>query len=399
MVTLGACGKKAEQGGGEAGSAATIKDKAKTVETKAGAIVDKVKDKVADKVGAVTAKGEPLTAEEYEKLIVALGSCKLSGYSIDHKCDAAVALKDRIAASRSRMQDLFGRNAEIGRKLITHEAPAVRVKAVELMGSLTGTTADSQDAVIAAAAVEKDPQVLQAFIRTVANAAGKNPKVGDMLITAADHADKDVRLQAIYALSSSWNKEFTKGAEKLASMVEKDTDPKVRQTACKYGGQLGNKVMMPVLTKYTEKPDADPELYGRCMEGIAAMFHQYPFYETDNADAYKLFLKRLAMTPRGKNNPPWLALGLFKYTNKPGEKLDAWKKRATWFKPAEVRKVLAAIVEDEKAEYLARTSSCDSLLGLEASKAELEAIKKKIEAAKGHAQVIRKLNEVIAQAK
>jgi len=415
FILLAACGKKADKDTGGSGAATDkavdkVVDKANEAADKAtdmagkatdmaNKAVDKAADmagKAADKVKAVAATGAALTADEYEKLVLGLSSCQLKGYSIDSKCDAAVALQDRLKNSKTNLRDLLGGSAKLGQKLISNEAPAVRVKAAQLMASFTGTTADSQNTIVEAAAKEKDPQVLQAFIRTVSNDGAKNPKVGEMLLAAADHADTDVRLQAVYALSSSWNRDLTKGAEKLAAMADKDADGKVRQAACKYGGKLGNKVMLPVIKKLTAKPDADLDLYSACMQGLGEMFHQYPFYETTDKNAYDLFLQRLSARPRGKGKPPWLALGLFQYTNsETNDKLKAWKAKATWFKPAAVRKVLGSIVTDKDADYLARTSSVDSLVGLSASKAELEGLKKKVE----DTQVIRKLDEAIAKSK
>jgi hypothetical protein len=317
-----------------------------------------------------------LTQEQYEKLVLAYTDCKLNGYEIDGKCPAVKALQDAQRDTTTPIKDMLGMSAKLGEKLIVHPSPAVRVKAAQLMGSLTGTATSSQDVVVAAAEKEKDPQVLQAFIRTVWNDGAKNPKVAAFLIKMADHAEKDVRLQAVYALSSSWNKDMKGGPEKLAKVAQNDKEPKVRQAACEYGGKLGHKAMIAVLDKFTNKAD-DKDMYAACMKGIVAMFFQYPFYETTSQEAYKLFIKRLGMTPRNVDSPPWTVMSEFeKYGDEKNEKLAAWKKKATWFKEAEMRKALSAIVADKKTNWMARTGAVKSLIALGATKAELETLLK-----------------------
>lgn len=355
---------------------------------------------------SITATAQPtkpgtkpaLTIEQYEKLILGLADCKLNGYEIDSKCPGVKALQDAMRETTTPVKDMLGMTAKLGEKLITHSSPAVRVKAANLMSSLTGTTTNSQDTIVAAAAKEKDPQVLQAFIRTVWNDGAKNPKVAKFLIESADHAEKDVRLQAVYAISSSWNKDMKGGPEKLAKVAQNDKELKVRQAACEYGGKLGNKAMLPVIEKFTAKEDK--EMYSACMKGLLQMFFQYPFYETTSDAAYKLFVKRLA-SPHGPDAPPWTVMGEFaKYGDDKNEKLATWKKKATWFKVADVKKAMMGVVSDKKTNWMARTGAIESLVGLGATKAELEGLKKLYDEKNfDDKNVLRKLDEAIGKAK
>lgn len=339
-----------------------------------------------------------LTLEQYEKLVLGLADCKLVGYEIDGKCAGVKALQDAMKETTTPVKDMLGMTSKLGEKLITHSAPAVRVKAANLMSSITGTASSSQDIVVAAAAKEKDPQVLQAFIRTVWNDGAKNPKVATFLLSSTDHADKDVRLQAVYALSSSWNKDMKGGPEKLAKVAQSDKELKVRQAACEYGGKLGNKAILPVIEKYTAKEDK--EMYGACMKGLIEMFFQYPFYETTNEAAYKLFLKRVTSV-HGPDAPPWTVMGEFKkYGDDKNEKLKVWKQKATWFKPADVKKALMSVVADKKTNWMARTGAIESLEGLGATKAELEGLKKGYDEKDfNDKNVLKKLDEAIGKAK
>ncbi|MFN0253111.1 MAG: HEAT repeat domain-containing protein [Kofleriaceae bacterium] len=340
-----------------------------------------------------------LTQEAYEKLVLGLADCKLKGYSIEAACPGLKAMQEAMRSTTTAAKDLFGMNAAIGAKLIGHTSPAVRVKAAELMGSIIGTQTTNQDTVAAAGAKEKDPQVLQAFIRVVANSGGKNPKVAAFLLSSADHADKAVRMQAVYAIASSWNKGMKGGVEKLAAMTDKDADAKVREAACQWGGELGDKKMLPALTKHTAKTDSK-DMYTACMAGLGAMFHHYPLYGTDNQAAYKLFLDRIQATPRSEHAPPWTVMSLFRYAGDPkNDKLAAWKRRATWFKPADVKRALSVVIADKASNWMARTAALESFAALGANKAELEALKKGYDATVAYdSHVLKKIDELAAKA-
>ncbi len=365
-----------------------------------------LKTSIAIALAVGTASAQPtkpgtkpsLTIEQYEKLILGLAECKLIGYDIDGQCPGVKTLQDAMKETTTPVKDMLGMTAKLGEKLITHGSAAVRVKSANLMTSITGTAASSQDVIVAAAAKEKDPQVLQAFIRAVWNDGAKNPKVAIFLLGMADHVEKDVRLQAVYALSSSWNKDMKGGPEKLAKIAQNDKELKVRQAACEYGGKLGNKAILPVIDKYTAKEDK--EMYVACMKGLIEMFFQFPFYETVSQDAYKLFLKRIT-TVHGPDAPPWTVMGEFKkYGDDKNEKLAAWKKKATWFKPADVKKALMTVVADKKTNWMARTAAIESLEGLGATRAELEGLKKGYdEKSYEDKNVLKKLDEAIAKAK
>lgn len=335
----------------------------------------------AEPADALNAGKKPaLTPAEYKRLVLAFESCGVIGYSVDGKCQAVKDLQEAMKGNTTAFKDLAGMNASVGLELIGHASPAVRIKAANMMGGMLGTGNAAEEAITAAAEKEKDPGVMQALIRVVANSGAKNPKVAAMLLKSANHPDEKVRLQAVYAISSSWNREMKGGAEKLVELTEKDPSPAVRKDACEYGGALGNKVFLPVMTKLTEKT-ADKDLSAACMKGLVSMFHQYPFFETTDEGAYKLFLKRLNETPRTADRPYWTLTSSFEHAGDPkNEKLDAWKKATEkWFKAADVKKALIAILHDKNANWMARTGTVKSIVALGATKDELLALKKGVE--------------------
>jgi hypothetical protein len=312
-----------------------------------------------------------LTLDRYERLILNLDGCKLERYQIDTTCGGMEALAEAIQASSS-WSDRAAVHAQIGARLIAHRSPAVRVKAAELLAG----AAAGFDALADAAAKETDGAVLQAFVRTGAPHGAASARVGGMLLAAADHADKDVRLQAILAIASPHNKGMAGGAAKLAAIAERDPERPLRRAACEHGGRLGDAALIPLYEKLTADA-SDRELYTSCMEGLVAMFHNHPSFDTANEDAYRLFLRRITESPRSEHAPPWSVMSTFCYFSHESDlsKLTAWKAQtAPWFDAAAVRKALASVVADRRAGWMARTASIESLVGLGATASELAAL-------------------------
>ena len=364
-------------------SACEKAEEGNTTKAKAEGAAAEVSGKIAEAAGMLE-KGGPISAAEYEKLILAHASCKVTDNGIDSKCDAVKNLRARTKRGQLA-KGVLGGNAGLGRKLIGHEAPAVRIKAANMMGSMLGTASKSQDVIVEAAAKEKHPGVLKAMIRTVRNDGAKNEKVGKMLLGFADHDNAMIRKEAVYALSSSWNKELEGGPEKLISMMKDDKDMEVRKAACEYAGGLG-----------------DEKLWGDCFEGLVSMWADYPLYGTSNQDAYKLTLKLMNDKPRTENIPPWTAMSEFGHlgstTNK---KVGEWKSKATWYKEDDVKKALSAIVADGDANWMARTGATKSLAKLGTSKADLEKLRKGLgdKPTGKDSHVAKELDKAIAAAK
>jgi hypothetical protein len=151
----------------------------------------------------------------------------------------------------------------------------------------------------------------------------------------------------------------------------------VRRTACEHAGTLGTDKLIPLYEKLTAKTD-DPELYASCMEGLVQMFHRHPVFDTASEAAYRLFLRRLEATPRGEHVPPWTVTSTFCYFSHESDldKLAAWKRQATWFDATEVKRVMTAVIADKSTSWMARAAAVESIVGLGATKPELEALRR-----------------------
>ena len=314
--------------------------------------------------------------ERYQRIIRNVADCPLEGYQIVPTCPGMHELAAGISGVPLDVR------AELGRTMITHASPAVRVKAAELMTAAhgVGPSLESQNAIADAAAKERDPGVLRAFIRVVADQGAANPKVGAVLLAAAEHADKDVRLQAVYALTSQANRGLVGGSTRVAKLAESDSDAKVRTTACEYAGKLAGDDLLPLYDKLTSNT-SDPDLYAACMEGLVRMFHDHPSLDTANEKAYRLFLSRLAKQPRSETSPPWSVMSTFCYFSHGGDdaKVAAWKQRAPWFDASEVKRVMTSVISDKATSWMARAAAIESMVGLGATKPELAALRKHID--------------------
>lgn len=394
IATLPACDQK---GDGDAAAKDDGKKKKKADDDEGGPTeVAKVK---IDEVRDLVKEGEPISAAQYEKLVLAHADCEVTDSGIDAKCEAVKVMRESM--NRSQLaKDVLGGNTGLGQKLIGHRSPAVRIKAAQMMGSMLGTAKSSQKILVEAAEKEKHPAVLTAIVRTIRNDGAKNADVGKLLLTLADHDDPKIRKEAVYALSSTWNRELDGGPEKLIAMMEGDADADVRKAACEYAGKLGDDKLFAPYQKLLQSRD-DGDLWGKCFQGLVAMWADYPLYGNAHPGAHQLTLKLLESTPRTDKVPPWAAMSTFGHLgSKTNKKLDEWKTKATWYKPEALRKALIAIVADGDANWMARTGATKSLVELGATKADFQKLRTPLgDAPKGtDMHVAKELDKAIAAA-
>ncbi len=303
-----------------------------------------------------------------ERRVLDLASCELEGYQIVDTCGAMRSLSQELAVPGGSKE----LSLALGTSLLRHRAPAVRIEAAKLMGS----DAASRLAIVDSARREAVPAVRQAYVRILADEGARLPPVAQFLLESADHATAAVRLDALDAITSPANRGMAGGAAKIIAMVERDPDASVRRTACSRGGKLGDAMLVPMYTAQTATTN-DPQLYAACMEGLVAMFHNHPVFDTASEPAYRLFLERLQMQPRSEQSPPWSVMSTFCYFSHDADldKLAAWKQRATWFDANEVKRVITGVINDKATSWEARTAAVESLVGLGATKEELAALR------------------------
>jgi hypothetical protein len=354
-------------------------------------LVKKVEDKVAGALAVAKDERKALTPEQYEALILSLAKCNLVGRGIDDNCAEYKAYRE--ARSRNTMiGDFAGRSSTLGLKHINHASPAVRYIAASLLRSFFGSKPETQEAVLKAAGTEKEPIVLSALISAVGSSAKSNPKVGELLIKMADHADENVRIESIGWLASSWGKDVPGALDKVMEKMQKDESVKVRRSACENSGRLGAAdKLLPVLKKLTKNAD-NADLYAGCMRGLIDLWN--PFLSSDSPpskEAYTLSLARLRDKPRSKERPPWIVISNFGRVP---------KSNPPWYKQQQVAKALADVAIDEQANWMARTASARALGELKAVE-QLNQIKTKLadKTDFDNKQVVKTAEEALAKAK
>ena len=95
----------------------------------------------------------------------------------------------------------------------------------------------------------------------------------------ASHADAGVRLEAIETIALPENRGMEGAAGKLVTLAETDPDPRVRHAACENAGRVGGDAVISLYER-TTTAGTDPEQLAACMEGLVAMFHDHPSFDT-----------------------------------------------------------------------------------------------------------------------
>lgn len=308
--------------------------------------------------------------ERYTRIVGNLADCSLEGYQVPPTCPGMRRFADALPGIPADVQ------VSVGREMIDHASPAIRVEAAKLLLA-AGRSGEGLDVIAAATLREKNPNVVRAHLRLIADDGASRPSVGRALLAAADNESVDVRLQAIEALGSAKNRGLPGAVGKLRAIAEHDREPKARQSACEHAGTLGSDDLLPLYEKLTES-STDPDLYAACMEGLVRMFHNHPKFDTASEQAYRLFLRRLEAKPRTEHSPPWTVMSTFCYYSHESDldKLAAWKQRATWFDASAVKRAMADVIGDKAANWMARAAAIESMVGLGATKPELEALRR-----------------------
>lgn len=321
-----------------------------------------------------------------EAALLGVADCPIEDFQVAPACDGMLAL-----ANARKFADGV-RAVQIGTRLVGHAAPAVRIQAATMLAESSDPAAHA--AIAEVGLRERDPEVLRSFVHLLAR-AGHAPKVAAFLVGAADHADAAVRLEAVGAIAQ--HRGIAGGAPKLAQLIDRDPDPAVRRAACASAGKLGDDALLPIYRNVTATA-SDPALHAACMEGLVAMFHDHPTFETTSEGAYRLFLERLTAKPRSAATPPWTVMSTFCYLSHEPDlaKLDAWRARATWFDAAEAKRAIADVVADRSADWKARAAGIESLVGLGATKAELAALRRGLSMTDDDRQVAAKLDSALA---
>lgn len=305
----------------------------------------------------------------YEKLLVGLADCEVSAGGIARSCAAWKAFDASRRDRRNLLRNDGAALSAVGRKHLSHESPAVRLQAARLASSLFGGDQASRDALVEAARVEKDPQVLRAMLRSVRSSIGRSDAVRDLLVQMADHPDEQVRMTVLGALSAGWAAGTEGTLEKVLAAVETDPSPRVRAYACRQLGDRADERALPLLERLTADVGEDEKLYEACFRGLIGMWAAPVPQKAPSERAYRLTMERLRAEPRSEGRPPWGAIANLEWAGK-----GSLAKAAPWFDKDALVEVLGDLAGDRAAHWLARTGAVKVMARIGAPRSALEAL-------------------------
>lgn len=241
-------------------------------------------------------------------------------------------------------------------KLLKSNYPQVRGYGISLIPSLTGVSSKNLELAKELIKNESNDYVLYKATIALRNEAKSSKEIADFLIKMASNGNAKIRTEAAIALGNSWS-EGVDGAVSTIIELMNDTDKDVRKAACRNAGKLNDESVIEPLVKILNNAD-DSDIHGSCVEGLVTLWYDYPFFKKNSEKAYTATMDYLKKTPRTDKVPAWTAVGSFKTTSTQSS-FSEWKQKATYFNTDEIYNVMADIIKDGNANWLARTSAID----------------------------------------
>ena len=382
VVVLGGCNqaKKAEQG-------------AKELANKAGAEGEKLADQASASASATMSTAsnasatltdlaaEPLTDDNYQKLIVGLAPCKIDRGTIDIACPAQHTYTDAQKRARKANIDISPLSIRAGKKFLNHNEPSVRAEAIHLLGLEYDKDPAIPELLITAAKQEKNPDVQRALVRVFGSHAIGDEHVQTALLAFTESEDAKVRQEAGEMLSLHKNRTFAAGVKKVGDLMQNDPVWAVRYATCQSAGMLSDDSLLPIYEKLTSPAMVakDARLASSCLTGLARMWMPIANWETPSEKAYRMTLAVLQRKPANYALPSLdlvLELGMVGDASIAGH--AQWAKKATWWKPEVMRAILGATVVDEHASLAARMNSIDSIVRIGGDLSSLQSLRKSL---------------------
>jgi len=342
-----------------------------------------------------------ITAFEYEALLLGIEKCEVSedNYDVKASCPALkVVYKIRSAKEEGYVLASGVDRDAIGDRLLRSAGPKVKSYLILIRGSLFGQNADGVKELLDIIKGDKDPIVIAAALRLWANEM-KKPDAAAYIFGFAKSEDPILRRLVARAVGNSWSAGVEGAVEAIIALM-KDEDQKVRGAACAGAGKLADDQVIETITAILDNPE-ERKIHSNCVDGLEYMWYQFPFHENLSEAAYKAQVAYFKKTPRTQDIPAWNSVGGLSSISE--RNIEAWKKNATFFKPAEYLAVMTEIALDNDINWLGRTSAVDVIAKWGTVK-QLEALGKQLDKMEGthvkHVQdkVASKLKE-LAEAK
>ena len=359
-ATFTACGKKTDDVAdgnavAQAGNAPTIDCSAVTEESLIASV-----------------KGATATEDESIAIFEALQCCKIDDKLERNSKECEVT---RAIEALDKDKKKLVRTTKVADKLVKHPSNIVRAYPLERYATFWGKKAENVDAMAKAYADEKDPYVLKSIAQYAASSANDSQELGNLFKSMLKNDNDIVRNKAVGALGSPHAVKVEGVVDALTPMIN-DSNIDVAKRACEGIGRLhDDKAVEPIVAALNDEAKSD--IHGSCLKGLQWLWLDFPSHESTSEAAYKASLDYLNKTPRSAKVPAWNAVGAFNSIS--ASKINAWKDKATYYKPADLVAAYSAIVKDTATDWRARQAALKGI-AVHGTKADVEALRASIEA-------------------
>ena len=359
-ATFTACGKKTDDVAD--GSAVAQAGNAPTIDCSA----------VTEESLIASVKGATATEDESIAIFEALQCCKIDDKLERNSKECEVT---RAIEALDKDKKKLVRTTKVADKLVKHPSNIVRAYPLERYATFWGKKAENVDAMAKAYADEKDPYVLKSIAQYAASSANDSQELGNLFKSMLKNDNDIVRNKAVGALGSPHAVKVEGVVDALTPMIN-DSNIDVAKRACEGIGRLhDDKAVEPIVAALNDEAKSD--IHGSCLKGLQWLWLDFPSHESTSEAAYKASLDYLNKTPRSENVPAWNAVGAFNSIS--ASKINAWKDKATYYKPADLVAAYSAIVKDTATDCRARQAALKGI-AVHGTKADVEALRASIEA-------------------
>ena len=359
-ATFTACGKKTDDVAD--GSAVAQAGNAPTIDCSA----------VTEESLIASVKGATATEDESIAIFEALQCCKIDDKLERNSKECEVT---RAIEALDKDKKKLVRTTKVADKLVKHPSNIVRAYPLERYATFWGKKAENVDAMAKAYADEKDPYVLKSIAQYAASSANDSQELGNLFKSMLKNDNDIVRNKAVGALGSPHAVKVEGVVDALTPMIN-DSNIDVAKRACEGIGRLhDDKAVEPIVAALNDEAKSD--IHGSCLKGLQWLWLDFPSHESTSEAAYKASLDYLNKTPRPEKVPAWNAVGAFNSIS--ASKINAWKDKATYYKPADLVAAYSAIVKDTATDWRARQAALKGI-AVHGTKADVEALRASIEA-------------------
>ncbi len=238
-------------------------------------------------------------------------------------------------------------------RLLDHETPAVRARAVDTLSgyysSILGSGRNAYPA-SAKAAISKllkeetEPHVVRALLSAYGNDGARNAEVGAFILRVLNAPEPLSRISGIQYACSTWNVKLAGFQEKMIDLLN-DADDEVRITALKYVAKLSDDDKWLVEIEKA-LASTNKKVKAAAAAALVGQWWDFPFHRNANEQAYARTVEILKARPLDQDvvgTQMLLALGI-----RAEKAYVKWLERSkAWYDNDAFNAILADLAKDE----------------------------------------------------